>query len=65
MTESAHVGRFWRGMYTRFEFGVHPRDSLPEVTSYLADHSSSLRDHCRLLEKVSDIGNILANNFIL
>ncbi|XP_043246559.1 myotubularin-related protein 8-like [Amphibalanus amphitrite] len=43
--------RFWRGMYTRFEFGVHPRDSLAEVTGCLSDHNSSLRDHIRLMEK--------------
>ncbi len=44
--------RFWRGMYTRFENGVHPRDNLHDIAAALSQHCTSLEDHVKLLQKV-------------
>jgi myotubularin-related protein 6/7/8 len=44
--------KFWRGMYCRFESGVHPREPLGDLLLATCDHSSSLEDHTRLLTKV-------------
>jgi len=47
-------------MYNRFETGVHPRDEIKDILSAAKDHSASLEDHVRLLEKVwANIGGIL------
>ncbi|GFO09175.1 myotubularin-related protein 8 [Plakobranchus ocellatus] len=43
--------RYWRGMYNRFESGVHPRESVSDIISAAKDHSVSLEDHVLLLEK--------------
>ncbi|XP_046665776.1 myotubularin-related protein 6 isoform X2 [Homalodisca vitripennis] len=43
--------RFWRGMYCRFENGIHPRENVEELLLVCCDHSSSLEDHIRLLQK--------------
>ncbi|KAL3880470.1 hypothetical protein ACJMK2_032706 [Sinanodonta woodiana] len=43
--------RFWKGMYNRFENGIHPRDQISDILSAAKDHSASLEDHIRLLEK--------------
>ncbi|XP_059484789.1 myotubularin-related protein 6 isoform X1 [Neocloeon triangulifer] len=43
--------RFWRGMYCRFENGVHPREVLGDMLLAICDHSASLEDHIRLLNK--------------
>ncbi|XP_041360030.1 myotubularin-related protein 6-like isoform X2 [Gigantopelta aegis] len=43
--------RFWKGMYNRFENGIHPRENVLDILSAAKDHSSSLEDHVRLLEK--------------
>ena len=50
---SPQVIKFWRGMYCRFESGVHPREPLGDLLLATCDHSSSLEDHIRLLTKVS------------
>ncbi|XP_064637121.1 myotubularin-related protein 8-like isoform X3 [Lineus longissimus] len=42
---------FWRGMYNRFENGVHPRENVMDIVSAMKDHSTSLEDHIKLLEK--------------
>jgi hypothetical protein len=39
-------------MYCRFESGVHPREPLGDMLLAICDHSSSLEDHIRLLQKV-------------
>ena len=44
--------RYWRGMYNRFESGIHPRDGVLDIISAAKDHSVSLEDHVLLLEKV-------------
>ncbi|KAL1459046.1 hypothetical protein WDU94_011058 [Cyamophila willieti] len=43
--------RFWRGMYCRFENGVHPKENLADVLLATRDHSSSLDDHVKFLQK--------------
>lgn len=45
--------RFWRGMYCRFESGVHPREPQGDLLLATCDHSYSLEDHIRYLTKVS------------
>uniref|UniRef100_A0A131XZU7 phosphatidylinositol-3,5-bisphosphate 3-phosphatase n=1 Tax=Ixodes ricinus TaxID=34613 RepID=A0A131XZU7_IXORI len=43
--------RFWRGMYNRFENGVHPREPLSDILAATKDHILSLEDHVQLLAK--------------
>ncbi|CAG0880613.1 unnamed protein product [Cyprideis torosa] len=43
--------KFWRGMYVRFEEGVHPRDNLSDIHAMLSQHCSCLEDHIKLLNK--------------
>ncbi|XP_072040916.1 phosphatidylinositol-3,5-bisphosphate 3-phosphatase MTMR8-like isoform X2 [Amphiura filiformis] len=52
--------RFWRGMYNRYENGVHPREPLMDILSAMKDHSSSLDDHVQYLEsKVTSLRRML------
>lgn len=43
--------KFWRGMYCRFESGVHPREPLNDMLLVSKDHSTSLEDHVQHLTK--------------
>ncbi|XP_065158473.1 myotubularin-related protein 6 isoform X2 [Atheta coriaria] len=43
--------KFWRGMYCRFESGIHPREPLGDLLLATCDHSSSLEDHVNYLAK--------------
>ncbi|KAK3099384.1 hypothetical protein FSP39_003635, partial [Pinctada imbricata] len=43
--------KFWKGMYNRYETGLHPREHISDTLSAAKDHSTSLEDHVRLLEK--------------
>ncbi|KAF5279817.1 hypothetical protein FQA39_LY18220 [Lamprigera yunnana] len=43
--------RFWRGMYCRFESGVHPREPLGDLLLATCDHSHSLECHIKYLTK--------------
>ncbi|XP_064482258.1 myotubularin-related protein 6-like isoform X1 [Ornithodoros turicata] len=43
--------KFWRGMYNRFENGVHPREPLGDILVATKDHILSLEDHVQLLLK--------------
>ncbi|XP_064607612.1 myotubularin-related protein 8-like isoform X2 [Liolophura sinensis] len=55
--------QFWRGMYNRFENGVHPRENIMDILSAAKDHSSSLDDHVNLLEKrVTQICKLLGKS---
>lgn len=45
--------KYWRGMYSRFESGVHPREDLSDLLLSSKEHSSSLDDHVQHLTKVS------------
>lgn len=44
--------RYWRGMYSRFESGVHPREPIADYLLVSRDHSVSLKDHKTFLLKV-------------
>lgn len=44
--------KFWRGMYGRFESGVHPREPLGDLLLASRDHCTSLEDHVNHLTKV-------------
>ncbi|XP_071086998.1 phosphatidylinositol-3,5-bisphosphate 3-phosphatase MTMR6-like isoform X1 [Haliotis cracherodii] len=55
--------KFWKGMYNRFENGIHPREHVQDILSAAKDHSSSLEDHVRLLEKrVTQICKLLGKS---
>eukprot|EP00794_Sanderia_malayensis_P007201 gene7201-8007_t len=43
--------RFWRGLYTRFNNDVHPRESVSDIVCAMQDHNASLQDHIKLLSK--------------
>ncbi|XP_075166407.1 myotubularin related protein 6 isoform X2 [Haematobia irritans] len=43
--------KFWRGMYSRFESGVHPREPLGDLLLASKDHATSLEDHVQHLTK--------------
>ncbi|XP_022689536.1 myotubularin-related protein 6-like isoform X2 [Varroa jacobsoni] len=46
--------RYWRGMYNRFELGVHPREQTGDLLAALKDHSTSMRDHADYLRQQID-----------
>ncbi|WAQ97999.1 MTMR6-like protein, partial [Mya arenaria] len=55
--------KFWRGMYNRFETGIHPRDEVKDIVGAARDHSTSLEDHVRLLEKrITQICQVLGKS---
>lgn len=43
--------KFWRAMYCRFESGIHPRENIIDIICMMKDHSESLDDHKKLVEK--------------
>lgn len=45
---------FWRGMYGRFETGIHPREPLEDLLLASRDHCNSLEDHMQHLTKVEN-----------
>lgn len=49
---SPQVIKFWRGMYSRFESGVHPRENISDLLLNSKDHCASLDDHVQHLTKV-------------
>ncbi|XP_038063077.1 myotubularin-related protein 8-like [Patiria miniata] len=57
---SPQMFRFWRGMYNRYDNGVHPREPIADILNAMKDHTSSLTDHVRFLEnKVSNLKDVL------
>ncbi|CAG5123118.1 unnamed protein product, partial [Candidula unifasciata] len=55
--------KYWKGMYNRFESGLHPRENLMDIVSAAKDHSFSLEDHVVLLEKrVTQICKLLGKS---
>lgn len=48
--------KYWRGMYSRFESGVHPREPIADYLLVSRDHSVSLKDHKTfLLKKIATL----------
>ncbi|XP_014211423.1 myotubularin-related protein 6 [Copidosoma floridanum] len=41
----------WRGLYLRFENGVHPRESYEDLLSTINSHVNSIEDHIKFLTK--------------
>jgi len=55
--------KFWRGMYCRFESGVHPREPLGDLLLATCDHSHSLEDHIKYLtKKITSVKSLLLNS---
>lgn len=55
--------QFWRGMYSRFESGVHPREPICDLLLSSRDHSASLEDHVQYLTKhISNIKNLISKS---
>ncbi|KAJ8938721.1 hypothetical protein NQ318_005575 [Aromia moschata] len=53
--------KFWRGMYCRFESGVHPREPQADVLLAAADHSFSLDEHVKYLSKrISSVRSLIS-----
>ncbi|KAF7280256.1 hypothetical protein GWI33_006252 [Rhynchophorus ferrugineus] len=53
--------KFWRGMYCRFESGVHPRESMADLLLATSDHSFSLDDHVKYLTKrISSVRDLIS-----
>lgn len=42
---------FWRGLYCRFDSGVHPRESVADVLLAARDHSMSMELHISCLQQ--------------
>ncbi|XP_068907675.1 myotubularin-related protein 8 isoform X1 [Tenebrio molitor] len=52
---------FWRGMYCRFESGVHPREPQTDLLSATVNHTHSLDDHIKYLSKrISSMKSFIA-----
>ncbi|XP_068211304.1 myotubularin-related protein 6 isoform X3 [Palaemon carinicauda] len=43
--------KFWRGMYNRFENGVHPREPLGDLLAATTEHTQALSDQADFLTK--------------
>lgn len=55
--------RFWRGMYGRFESGVHPRESINDLLLASQDHTNSLEDHVQhLTKRIANFKNLISNS---
>lgn len=55
--------RFWRGMYGRFESGVHPRESMNDLLLASQDHTNSLEDHVQhLTKRIVNIKNLISKS---
>ncbi|XP_018573765.1 myotubularin-related protein 6 [Anoplophora glabripennis] len=53
--------RFWRGMYCRFENGVHPREPQDQMLLAASDHIFSLDEHVKYLTKrISSVKSLLS-----
>ncbi|XP_025086594.1 myotubularin-related protein 6-like isoform X2 [Pomacea canaliculata] len=42
--------KFWRGMYNRFENGIHPRENIMDILATTVDHTLSMMEHIEQLE---------------
>ncbi|XP_039441156.1 myotubularin-related protein 8 isoform X2 [Culex pipiens pallens] len=55
--------KFWRGMYSRFESGIHPREPLDDLLIASKDHSTSLDDHVQLLtRRINSFKNMISKS---
>ena len=42
-------------MYNRFDNGIHPRENIFETICAVKDHTTSMEEHHKLLEKVKNL----------
>lgn len=55
--------KFWRGMYSRFESGIHPREPLEDLLIASKDHCTSLEDHVQhLTKRINSFKNMLSKS---
>lgn len=55
--------KFWRGMYSRFESGIHPREPLSDLLLATKDQCTSLEDHVQFLTKrITNIKNLISKS---
>ncbi|XP_033365255.1 myotubularin-related protein 6 [Bombus vosnesenskii] len=55
----------WRGLYFRFENGIHPRETYEDYLSIMHDHTSCLEDHVKLLiKRANSLSSVLNLNNI-
>lgn len=52
MYNMACIFRFWRGMYNRFENGIHPREPLGDLLAATTEHTQALMDQADFITKV-------------
>lgn len=53
----------WRGLYCRFENGVHPRETFDDHLHTIHDHTNSIEDHVKLLiRRVNSLGKLFTIN---
>ncbi|XP_046747737.1 myotubularin-related protein 6 isoform X1 [Diprion similis] len=54
---------FWKGLYCRFENGIHCRETYEDLLLTIHDHTIALEDHVKLLYKrVNSMGKLLTPN---
>ncbi|XP_050687156.1 myotubularin-related protein 6-like isoform X2 [Eriocheir sinensis] len=51
LTLSPQSVKFWRGMYNRFENGIHPREPMGDLLAATTEHTQSLNDQADYLTK--------------
>ncbi|CRK92483.1 CLUMA_CG006044, isoform B [Clunio marinus] len=60
---SPQLIRFWRGMYARFESGVHPRENIGDTLLESREHCASLEDHVQhLTKRIGSIKNLISKS---
>lgn len=60
---SPQVIKFWRGMYSRFESGVHPREDIGDLLLTSKDHCASLEDHAlSLTKRIGSLKNLISKS---
>lgn len=60
---SPQVIKFWRGMYCRFESGVHPRENIGELLLTSKEYSASLEDHVQhLTKRIGNFKTLISNS---
>lgn len=60
---SPQVIRFWRGMYSRYESGVHPRENIGDLLLSSKDHCASLEDHAiALTKRIGNLKNLISKS---
>lgn len=48
-------GRFWRGLYNRFDRGMHPRQSVEDYLSAIQEETQQLEEQLASHKRVRDV----------